>query len=413
MKFKQNEQMMDYLQRLYRLKVQRDHQPDEPISVSRNGVRNFSFLPHIVGVREYPLSYLAEQQTAPSIRFTEPSGEPLALWLFSRSEQALAVIFVEQPVISDVADPGLRIFEMVTGTGAVTIAGDFKPVQVVLTHAYLLPLDKLDLDETGGWRGDALRLDRVVEAVPLLFGVTAATNAPAKARLDSREALGRLFAAGPRPFHVAAWVMRWIILPLVLLWSIRLLVRLRKLRREWNDSLLLAIPHAQTPVRHGLFHFLIADLKAERERLIAQTAAQRQEEATRQQEQLRRRQFETEIRQCLNTLAQLGQEGPCQEDWLAGASTVELEEMAAHCHNLVQQHQEQIEREQQAAREQMRQIHRLESEFTVIPPEERAGVMDAWALYEQACATGDLRKRLEMLKSARKLLPKEFRIDPV
>ena len=87
--------------------------------------------------------------------------------------------------------------------------------------------------------------------------------------------------------------------------------------------------------------------------------------------------------------------------------------MAARCHHLVQQQQEQIEREQQTAREQMRQIHRLESEFTVIPPEERAAVSNAWALYEQACAISDPRKRLEMLKSARKLLPKEFRVDPV
>lgn len=62
-------------------------------------------------------------------------------------------------------------------------------------------------------------------------------------------------------------------------------------------------------------------------------------------------------------------------------------------------------------RERARQIQRLEGEFAAILPEKCAKAASAWALYEQARVASDPGKILEALKSARKLLPKEFRSD--
>jgi hypothetical protein len=83
--------------------------------------------------------------------------------------------------------------------------------------------------------------------------------------------------------------------------------------------------------------------------------------------------------------------------------------MCPHCRRLVKRHQERVEREKQVAREQARQIQWLESEFAAIPTEKRAEAGSAWVLYEQACRMSNPRKKLETLKSARKLLPQEFR----
>ncbi|MCI0392919.1 MAG: hypothetical protein MOB07_29660 [Acidobacteria bacterium] len=404
---RENERALDYLNRLYGRKARRDRRPEEMASVSHNGVLHFSFVPGAIGWQEYPFAYLAEKQMAPSMTFTEPSGEPLALWVFSRSERALAVIFAEQPVVDDLVNPGPRIIETVNRSGAAAAMGDFKPAEVALAQAYLLPLDKLRLDAPGEWAGNAATLEQVAGSVPLLFGV-GAESATGQTRLDAGQSLARLEAAAPPIFFTLAWATRWIVFPVALLmaWT---LFRLRKVRREWNGSLSRAVPEDRAVLHFGFFRFLTADLVVEVERLLAETADQRREEASRRQEQSRRERFETEMRDCLGMLARLGQGSPCDEGWLTEASTAELEEMAAHCHRLVERHREQVEREGQAARERARQIYWLEGEFAAVPPEKRAEAASAFALYEQACAASDPGKRLEMLKAARKLLPKEFK----
>jgi len=407
---RENERALDYLDRLYNRKARRDKRPEESVSVDHNGLLHFSFLPGTIGWVVYPFAYLAEQRTAPSMAFTEPSGKPLALWVFSRPERALAIVFAEEPVVEDLADPGPRIIETINRSGAVAVAGEFESAEVALVHAYLLPLDKLQLDAPGAWAGDTAALEQVVGSVPLLFGVGAG-SATGRTRLDAGQSLARLVTASGVFFDVAA-IMRWVVLPAALLWSAWTLLRLRRVRREWNNNLLSRVVQGnQTVPCFGFFRFLTADLIIEAGRLLAEAAEQRREEASQHQEQLRREGFVTEIRDCLKMLARLGQGSPCDEGWLAGATTVEMEEMAARCRQLVEQHQEQVEGEQQAARERARQIHWLESEFAAIPPEKRMEVPGAWALYEQACAVSDPGKRLEKLKAARKLLPKEFRSE--
>ncbi|MCI0388073.1 MAG: hypothetical protein MOB07_04805 [Acidobacteria bacterium] len=409
---RENERTLDYLNRLYNQAARRDRRPEERVSVSYENEIQSSFVPGALGWINYPLAYLAEKPMAPSMTFTEPSGAPLALWVFSRSEQALAILFAEQPVIDDLVNPGLRIIETISSSGAVAVAGDFKSGGVVFCHAYLLPLGQLGLDESGAWAGNIAALEQVVGAIPLLFGV-GATSSTGQTRLDASQSQARLLAASPPVFFTAARLMQWVIFPAALVWVAWTLLRLRKVRSEWNRSLSWALQEDPPIPRFGFFCFLTVDLIAEAERLLAESIDQRCEEASRRQEQLRRERFETEIRYCLKTLASLRQESPCDEEWLTAASTAEMDEMAARCRWLVEQRQDQIDKQQQAARERARQIQRLESEFAAIPLEKRAEATSAWALYEQACAASDPGKRLDMLKSARKLLPKEFRNDQI
>jgi hypothetical protein len=126
---------------------------------------------------------------------------------------------------------------------------------------------------------------------------------------------------------------------------------------------------------------------------------------------VRREKFVAEVRDCLKALARSWQESACNEEWLTGASTADLEEMAVRCRRLVERHQEKVEREWQAARERARQIQWFGSEFAAIQLEKRAEAAGAWALYEHVCAASDHGGRLETLKSAQKLLPKGFKSD--
>lgn len=403
--------MTEYLNHLYSRKARRDGRPMEIASVYYYGLRHFSFVPGTVGWQDYPFTYLAEQPVAPSMTFSDPSGKPLALWLFSRSERAMAVILAEEMTIDDLANPGLRIIETVHQSGAIAVAGDFQSEQVTFVHAYLLPLGKLQLDDRGMWWGDIFALQQVVGAVPLLFGV-GAVSATGQMRLNTEQSLNRLLAMERLIlFFKVAWVARWAVFPAALLWLTRILFRLRSARREWDDSLSRVIPGNPANSHFGLFRFLTANLAVEAEKLLAETTEQRRKEASQHHEQSRREHLVAEIRHYSKTLAQPEPGIPCDETWLAEASMVELEETAARLRLLAERQQEQIEKEQQAARERARQIHWLESEFAAIPSDKRLEVTGAWALYEQACATSDPGKRLEMLKSARKLLPKEFRED--
>lgn len=405
---KENERVLDYLNRLCSRKARRDKRPEETATISRNGALHFSFVPGTPGWREYPFAYLVEQQMAPSVMFTEPSGEPLALWVVSRSERALATILTEQPVIDELVAPGLRIIETIDQSGVMAVAGDFKPAEVTPIHVYLFPLDELRLDASGGWAGDTIALEQILGSIPLLFGVMA-ESVTGQMRLDAGQSLARLTSAGPPTFFMVAWLMRRIVFPIALLWTAWMLFRLRRVWREWNCSLSPAVPGDRAVLHFGFFRFLTTDPVVEAEKFLAESADRRREEMSQHQEQLRRERLELEVRDCLKALARLGQENPCDEEWLAAASTDELEEMAAHCHRLVERHQDQVEREERVVRERARQIQWLESEFAAIPPEKRAEAAGAWALYEQACAASDPGKRLETLKSARKLLPKEFK----
>lgn len=404
----ENEGGIEYLQQLYHRKTQRDHQPDEPISLSRQGVLQFSFVPGTMGLAEYPLAYLIEQPVAPSMSFSEPAGAPLALWIFSRSEHALAIIFTEQPPVGDFADPGLRLFEMVTSSNALAVAGNFHDNPVVLTHAYLLPLDNLGLDLTGQWWGSVARLNQIVSALPLLFGV-GATDPTGQGRLNSQIALNQLSTAGPPIFELVARGIGWIVTPLVSLWVVWVLVRLRQVWQSWQNLLAPIVSSSPSSFHYSFPDFLTADLEVEATRLITQSTEQRREEIARQQTELKRHRREAELRQCLDKLAQLGQPLPCQVEWMVEASATELDDMLSRCRRLAQEQQERIDNEEQTARERLHKIQWLESEFAAIPLEKRAAVIQAWTLYEQACASNDSRLKLDLLKSARKFLPKEFR----
>jgi hypothetical protein len=104
---------------------------------------------------------------APSVKFTEPSGEPLAPRVFSRFEQELAVILTEQPVIDELVDPGLRIIETINRSGAVAVAGDFNPAEVTPIHVYLFPLYSL-LSHIIQWiSSEALRRDKYIRDLSL------------------------------------------------------------------------------------------------------------------------------------------------------------------------------------------------------------------------------------------------------
>lgn len=410
---KENERVTEYLDRLYARKAQRDRQPAETVSVSPTGIRAFTFLPGDIGWHQYPFEQLAVQQRAPSLNFTEPAGKPLALWIFSRAEQALAVIFAEIPKIDDLANPALRIIEPVNQYGALTVAGEFKAEQVVLSVVYLLPLAQLRLDTTDGWFGSVAAFDQFVGAVPLLFGI-GATSATGQLRLEADLAELKMDAVVPPFFLLLAQAARWVMLPLALLWLSGLLFRLQRARQAWHALLVQAHPHEAAQLRLGFARFLSADLLGLTQQRLAASLAQKQWEAGQQQEALRREQWQSEARRYSTML-----EGAVfDEAWLAQASLAELEATAIRLRQQAEQQQAQVDREQQAARERARQLHWLESEFEAIPDaispdaisiDKRPAVAAAWALYEQARATHDPNKRLELLKSARKLLPKEFK----
>jgi hypothetical protein len=93
------------------------------------------------------------------------------------------------------------------------------------------------------------------------------------------------------------------------------------------------------------------------------------------------------------------------------APTDELETVAAQLRQTLERHQESVERVGQVERERARQINWIEGEFATVPVEKRAEAADAFAIYEQAQLTDDPRRKLEILKSARKLLPRELRGD--
>ncbi len=409
---KENEQVLEYLSRLYARKAQRDRLPAEAATVASAGVRIFAFQPGLDGWQLYPFDRLAEFQQAPSQTFDKPSGPPLALWLFSRSEQALAVIFNEIPVVDDLVKPGLRIIEPVNQSGAMLVAGEFKSEMVVLNLVYLLPLAQLRLDATDGGIESGAAFDRFIGAVPLLFGI-GRRNSATPLRLDSYEAYAPVYDLLP-PFSLTlAWAARWVVVPFVLLWLAVLWWRMQRTRQAWQALLAHSHPHEAAQLHFGFTRFLTADLIAVTKQRLDATVEQKHREALLQEESLRREQLKREARHYSMMLAQFKQEEPaCDEAWLMQASPAELEEATARLCQQAEQQQAQADREQQASRERARQLLWLESEFDAIPSDKRPAVAEAWTLYEQACAANDPVKRLEMLKSARKLLPKEFRSEP-
>lgn len=89
-----------------------------------------------------------------------------------------------------------------------------------------------------------------------------------------------------------------------------------------------------------------------------------------------------------------------------------MRRLAAELDQIAEQRTRAREERATRVREQQREIQRLELELKMIPAEKRGGdAAAAWMLYQQAQSTLDAKVKLDLLKEARKKVPKELRPD--
>lgn len=409
--FREDARAREFFEWLYNLKNGRDGLPAERVTVPENTLLQFSFLPGTRGLTAYPFIWLREQHAAPTMTFTEPSGAPLALWVYSRQQQLLACVFYEMAEAEALAEPGLRLMQDIDRTGVVSVEGPFPEGKAILVHAYLQPLSDLGLDALDDFRQREPDPDRLDYTVPLLFG-SGVRGSNSQVHISGREAFQRLWAESTSWAILAGALLGVVLLTAGSFLLLRKMWQLGGLRRQYLRSLEKYLTPGEPRPRIGLRRFLSGDLEElaadvigvarERQRLaLAKLAAEAE-----------RLKLEAKLQDIRSQLDPASDDLSGIDEALLRGDVEELRRLRDEYRLQARLRLERLAREEQIKRERQWEIQWLESEFEAIPPEKRLNeAREAWATYERAQATGDLRDRLHLLKEARKRIPKELRPD--
>ena len=361
------------------------HRGAAPVDLpAARGLWSYSYVPGGIELTEHGFDEMSATTERPTVTVTEPSDPPFVVWIYSKEQNALAVFFFER-LIHDVFEgkpptPDPRMFLDYDRAGAVGEYGPVPKERLIYTHAWLLPLG--DLDARDLLLGESPTRPDVLDFIPTVVRVSAREQfvrpayggAPVERARDEARRLGRVV-------RMALLLVMTIAAALAL----RAMVSLVRMRREFT---------AVATVGFGTF--LVGNLDAIATRVRDE---QRATAAARKDEEERAR-LVAEIESL--------SEHPAGELSLAGLRDLRDRLVAQAEARAVEE-----ARTESAQQERQREIRRLEVELGAIPVEaasnEDHDARPSWELLQRALSETGPRERLELLKEARRLLPREYR----
>lgn len=411
---KEDSNTLQFFEKQYNLRNQKYGFPSTSVNVPESELLQFSYVPGGFGISGTSVEEILSQQTSPIFRFTEPSGSPLALWVYSKQQGILACVFYEflDPIVlkAEPPSPDYRIIESLDREGVKILHGSLPTGKVVPIHAYLLPLGEMRLENLDRHSSKEPDLRRFDFALPLLFG-SRAKGMGSSPYMSDKGTIKVLRAEAALPFNVTRWCFRWLVLPLGLLWFLMSFKRVTKLYQRYRSTVEAHMP-VRLAYRIGFLDFLSGNLETRMREAITGSRAEQSLLITKQKEDAERRSLKEELQAYRGQLEISAEQVKRFDKVLLGGSIEELRRLAVLYRPIVEQRQDQLEIEQQKAREREREIRRLESELETIPLEQRnQEAREAWSLYQLAKSIEDARGRLKLLKEARKKLPRELRPD--
>lgn len=351
---------------------------------------SYSYVPGGNDITAYTYADLASTSERPTMVVTDPSDPPFVVWIYSKEQNGLAV-FVFERFVHDVFEgkpptPDPRMFLDYDSGGTIASYGPAPKERLIYVHAWLLSLGGHDARTL--LYGERISQADVLNLIPVVVKVSA-----------REEFIPPVFAGTPldRARETVRRPTRYVRIALLLLVAVaailaaRAMVSLVRLRREFTQVASMGL---------GAFLFGDPESIARREREESRAAAIAS--AAKRREEAERVTLLTEIATLIDC--------PCED-----LSNDELRELR---NRLVAEAAERSEEEVRAlliVQEREREIHRLEVELGTIPIEaasdEAHDARPSWELLQQALSETELRERLELLKEARRLLPKEYRPD--
>lgn len=365
------------------------HRGQPPVELPPpRGLWSYSYVPGGLDLTEHTYDELFGTKERPSMLVTEPSDPPVAVWIYSREQNAL-VVFLFERLIHDVFEgkpptPDPRMFLDYDASGTVAAFGPAPMEKLIYTHAWLLPL------------GDVTARDLLLDASPRRADVL--DRIPYVVEMSAREEFTPpIFSGAPvgrarEQVRRPALYLRLALL-LVMLGAAfgagRAVFALVRLRREFARV---------ASVR--LVPFLFGDLDSIASSLRDELRAATLASAEKEREEQERERLLTEIAAHVNV--------QCDE-----LSIPELRELRNTVVAEAAQRVDADARIERAHQEREREIHRLEVELESIPLEaatdEAHDARQSWQFLQQARSEREPRARLELLKEARRVLPREYR----
>lgn len=413
---KERNNTLEIFQKQYTLRNQKLNLPQLPASAPNEALAYFSYVPGGPGLTEVPLEQLLWLRTNPTMQFTEPSGRPVAVWFYSRTQRLLAVFCYEMLSQEQLNNPPVvpdrRVIEDIHLLGADTEHGGLPWGKAVVVHAYLLPFGDLKLDNLERHSNENPDLSVFTYALPLLFPLDyAGFKIPPD--VTNSETIARLRAEAARPFLGTRDTLRGLAV-LCGGWILFELMYLPSLRRRYHRWVESRLPETQKgrSGRLTFMEFLSGDLESIASDEIARAVGCHNIALAERYQQQETHRLVREL-QSLRDSLELTQTQKDQIDRaLSEGSFDALRKLVAMHRSLINERNAYLETQAQQERDRQREIRRLELELETIPDEKRGN--DArltWGLYQRARATEDEREKLHLLKEARKKLPRDLRPD--
>ncbi|HZS48416.1 MAG TPA: hypothetical protein VFC63_25320 [Blastocatellia bacterium] len=401
---KENDQAREFFEQQINLKNSHFHLPPASIQVSSNEMLDFWYIHEDDFLSRLPLEGNSGLKLNPS-RVLNPPGQPVALWVYSKSENLLVTVFYET-VSEDLLEiPQNRILQTLDLSGVVTVEGRLSNLKVMPFSAFLLPLGGMKLENLSRGSGKNPDLHRL-DFLPLFYSANR-TATVVRPQPNDPESIAELRREAAFQFVLTRAVLRYLIPGLGLLWLMKSLWGLRKLHPEYCSYLAKHLPAGEA-ARIGVVTFLFSDLDSR----IKEARVRQHQLSIAEREETERRELKDLLREYRNELELHPDEAKQFDEALSADSLDELRKLRDRYHSTIEQRRQQLEIEQQQLRERQREIQRLESELELIPAEKRDNeAREAWELYNQAKSNDDLKTKLSLLKEARKRLPKELRPD--
>lgn len=406
---KENDQTREFFQQQYDFRNRNNSLSEAQLTVEPDDFKFFAYLPYAKGMIELTMDDLAAEQDRPGMKFTQPSGTPVALWVYSRRQNLLSCIFYELPEQNDLEHPGKRVFQTLDRNGIITIEGELPETKLTPIEAYLLSLGDLKLENLAPWSKADPNLRNLDLALPMLFD-SALTEKVLRPSFADPQTIGRMRREAGTRFLLLRGGFRYLLLPVSLLMLIVGLLRFRSLHREFCSSVKLYMPVDASPIRIGNLRFLFIDPDYQIDKARADARERQNQALIEQKAEEETRELKDLLQEYRDELVLNPDEVRRFEEIISTGTLEELRSLRDQYHGTIQQLRQHRETEQQQIRERQREIQRLQSELEMVPVEKRADEgREAWELYEQAKTIDDPRARLNLLKEARKRLPREFR----
>lgn len=356
-----------------------------------------------------PLDRRALERAGSPVRVTVPAdvGDPVAVFLYAPGQRLLGVVFY-QMADRRIAPPpkDTRVLEPIGFRGVVRTFGRFAgDADAFPVHAFLLSTAGTGVEDLGR---SPLDLARLRLLVPLLSRASAASAA---GPVDIAAAETRLARAGRAPVVGVRALALTVALPASLCWLAMIGLALRRLRARYAAAYEALGATRDIEARPPpLSRFLVTDLDGAIERRERDATAAREALEASEREAAARRDLLENVASLRSRLALTDGERAEIDAALEQASDAELRAIAGALERRVSNEARERADLEQRDRHRDREIRRIVAEFDAVPAEERLGAARiAWVLYEDALAAEDPRRRLELLKTARKELPRHLR----